>query len=147
MVYLSIVSLEETFVYSGYNILPSGFILGGIARRTDIHFLTEGKGNYSNGILDWVGSTSLGQDFIEDIGDEAEAHDWEGKAQRKGGKLLRKGKETKERGKEVQTKGRGRKKSESGSRSNGTRADGNRTGMRTRARKRNQEDEDDEDDV
>ena len=139
-------SLEETFVYSGYNILPSGLILGGIARRTDIHFLTEGKGNYSSGILDWVGSTSLGQDFIEDIGDEAEAHDWEGKAQQKGGKLLRKGKGIKERGKEVQAKGRGRKKSESESRSVGAKADGNRSGMRTRARKKSQEDENDEED-
>ena len=146
LVYMSIVSLEETFVYSGYNILPSGFILGGMARRTDIHFLSEGKGNYSGGILDWVGSTSLGQDFLEDIGDEAEAHDWEGRAHRKGAKLLSKGKETKERGKGVQAKERGRKKSGSGSRSNGAKADGNRTGMRTRARKRNQEDEDDDDD-
>lgn len=126
LLYLAIVSLEETFTYSGYNVLPSGFILGGIARRKETHFLSEGKGNYGcYGILDWVMGTSIGQDFIDDVRDEAEAKDWEGRAQRKGGKLVRKGKEAKEKGKEAKAKGRGRKKSQGGSGSNGRKADGN----------------------
>ena len=139
LLYLGIVSLEETFTYSGYNVLPSGFILGGIARRIETHFLSHGKGNYGcYGILDWVMGTSVGADVIDDLRDEAEANDWEGRAQRKGGKLVRKGKEAK-------AKGRERKKSESGSGSNGRKADGNRQGMRTRARKRSQEDEEEYD--
>ncbi|KAL8661145.1 MAG: hypothetical protein Q9202_005860 [Teloschistes flavicans] len=71
--YLAIVSLEETFAYSGYNVLPSGLILGGIARRQERHLMGEGKGNYSClGIVDFVAGTSLGENMVEDVREEAE---------------------------------------------------------------------------
>lgn len=73
LMYLAIVSMEETFAYSGYNVLPSGLILGGIARRQERHLMGEGKGNYSClGIVDFVAGTSLGEDVVEDITEEAE---------------------------------------------------------------------------
>ncbi|KAL8717416.1 MAG: hypothetical protein Q9225_005330 [Loekoesia sp. 1 TL-2023] len=72
-IYLAIVSLEETFAYSGYNVLPSGLILGGIARRQERHLMGEGKGNYSCfGIADFVAGTSLGDDVVDDVREEAE---------------------------------------------------------------------------
>ncbi|KAI4198801.1 MAG: hypothetical protein LQ350_005042 [Teloschistes chrysophthalmus] len=71
--YLAVVSLEETFAYSGYNVLPSGLILGGIARRQERHLMGEGKGNYSClGIVDFVAGTSLGENVVEDVREEAE---------------------------------------------------------------------------
>ncbi|KAL8767024.1 MAG: hypothetical protein Q9194_006112, partial [Teloschistes cf. exilis] len=71
--YLAVVSLEETFAYSGYNVLPSGLILGGIARRQERHLMGEGKGNYSClGIMDFVVGTSLGENVVEDVREEAE---------------------------------------------------------------------------
>ncbi|KAL8936602.1 MAG: hypothetical protein Q9216_004845 [Gyalolechia sp. 2 TL-2023] len=71
--YLALVSLEETFAYSGYNVLPSGLILGGIARRQERHLMGEGKGNYSClGIVDFVAGTSLGEDVVDDVQEEAE---------------------------------------------------------------------------
>ncbi|KAL8951832.1 MAG: hypothetical protein Q9222_002221 [Ikaeria aurantiellina] len=71
--YLAIVSLEETFAYSGYNVLPSGLILGGIARRQEKHLMGEGRGNYSClGIVDFVAGTTLGEDVVEDTMEEAE---------------------------------------------------------------------------
>lgn len=66
--YLAIVSLEETFAYSGYNVLPSGFILGGIARRQERHLMGDGDGNYGClGLIDLIFRTSLGDDAFDDI--------------------------------------------------------------------------------
>ncbi|KAL8954692.1 MAG: hypothetical protein Q9183_006978, partial [Haloplaca sp. 2 TL-2023] len=71
--YLAIISLEEAFGYSGYNVLPSGLILGGIARRQERHLMGEGKGNFSClGIVDFVAGTTLGEDVVEDVREEAE---------------------------------------------------------------------------
>ena len=71
--YLALVSLEEAFAYSGYNVLPSGLILGGIARRQERHFIGEGKGNYGClGVMDFMCGTSLGDDVVDDISQEAE---------------------------------------------------------------------------
>ena len=71
--YLAIVSLEETFAYSGYNVLPSGFILGGIARRQERHLMNNGEGNFGCfGALDFALSTSLGQDVVEDVTEEVQ---------------------------------------------------------------------------
>lgn len=71
--YLAFVSLEETFAYSGYNVLPSGFILGGIARRQERHLLGDGKGNYGClGLTDLVLGSSLGDDVLDDIREETE---------------------------------------------------------------------------
>lgn len=72
-VYLALVSLEETFAYSGYNALPSGLILGGIARRQERHLMGGGKGNYGCfGATDFVFGTGVGEDVLEDAREEAE---------------------------------------------------------------------------
>jgi hypothetical protein len=66
--YLALVSLEETFAYSGYNVLPSAFILGGIARRQERHLMGNGDGNFGClGLMDLALGTSLGQDLGEDV--------------------------------------------------------------------------------
>ncbi|CAF9935942.1 MAG: hypothetical protein HETSPECPRED_009955 [Heterodermia speciosa] len=71
--YLAIVSLEETFAYSGYNVLPSGLILGGIARRQERHLMKNGAGNFGCfGALDFALGTSLGQDVVEDVTQEVQ---------------------------------------------------------------------------
>ncbi|KAL8826010.1 MAG: hypothetical protein Q9191_004063 [Dirinaria sp. TL-2023a] len=71
--YLAIISLEETFAYSGYNVLPSAFILGGIARRTERHLMGEAEGNFGCfGFMDFALGTSLGQDLADDVRDEVE---------------------------------------------------------------------------
>ena len=71
--YLAVVSLEETFAYSGYNALPTAFILGGIARRQERHFLSKGSGNFGCfGLIDFIMGTSLGEDLLDDVVDEAE---------------------------------------------------------------------------
>jgi hypothetical protein len=76
-------SLEETFVYSGYNVLPSTIMIRGMARRTDAHMLSEGDGNYGSvGILDWCHGTTLGKDVMEDLKAEMEKHDVEEKTGR-----------------------------------------------------------------
>ena len=72
--YLVIVSLEEAFAYSGYNALPTAFILGGIARRQERHLMGKGNGNYGCfGLVDFFMGTSLGADLLEDVADEADA--------------------------------------------------------------------------
>ncbi|KAF2631178.1 hypothetical protein BU25DRAFT_407713 [Macroventuria anomochaeta] len=76
-------SLEETFVYSGYNVLPSTIMIRGMARRTDAHMLSEGNGNYGSiGVLDWCHGTTLGKDVMEDLKAEMEKHDVEEKTGR-----------------------------------------------------------------
>ncbi|MCJ1380469.1 hypothetical protein MMC17_003574 [Xylographa soralifera] len=71
--YLALISLEETFAYSGYNILPSGFILGGIARRQERHLMGGGTGNYSCwGLADLCMGTSVGSDVVGDVVEEGE---------------------------------------------------------------------------
>lgn len=50
-------------------------MLGGIARRQDLHSESRGKGNYAPwGLLDWIHGTSIGPGFEEDVADEAEKH-------------------------------------------------------------------------
>ncbi|KAL8903969.1 MAG: hypothetical protein Q9207_003584 [Kuettlingeria erythrocarpa] len=89
--YLAIVSLEETFAYSGYNVLPSGLILGGIARRQEKHLMGEGKGNYSClGICDFVMGTSLGEDVLHDVREEADNHNVQGRIKGRAKKAGRK---------------------------------------------------------
>jgi hypothetical protein len=74
-------SLEETFVYSGYNILPSTIMLRGMARRTDAHMMSEGEGNFGPlGVLDWFHDTTLGKDVVDDLKLEMEKHGVEEKA-------------------------------------------------------------------
>lgn len=81
LILVAIFSLEETFVYSGYNVLPSTIMLRGMARRADAHMMSEGEGNYGcTGVLDWCHGTTLGKDVVEDLKAEMEKHDVEGKA-------------------------------------------------------------------
>ena len=71
--YLAVVSLEEAFAYSGYNALPTAFILGGIARRQERHIMGKGDGNYGCfGLFDFLMGTSLGVDLLEDVTGEAD---------------------------------------------------------------------------
>lgn len=73
-VFIALTTLEEMQAMSGYNIIP-GIILRGITRRTAAHYMSRGKGNYGAwGLMDWVNGTTVGQDAIEDIQDEAEKH-------------------------------------------------------------------------
>ncbi|KAL1962690.1 hypothetical protein VTN77DRAFT_9234 [Rasamsonia byssochlamydoides] len=59
MLFVALVSLEETFTYSGYKHLPTGFLLGGIARRVEQHVIGGGGGNYGVwGVLDWLCGSS-----------------------------------------------------------------------------------------
>ncbi|KAI1422395.1 sterol desaturase family [Xylaria sp. FL1777] len=67
-------TIEETLSMSGYNVVP-GIIMGGIARRTAIHYASGGNGNYGAwGLLDWIHGTSVGKDLVGDICDETEKH-------------------------------------------------------------------------
>lgn len=76
MLYLTLVSLEETLTHSGYARLPTNFVLGGIARRNDLHCLTKGDGNFGTwGVCDWAFGTSIGQDIADDIMDEMDEAD------------------------------------------------------------------------
>ena len=55
LLYLAIISLEETFGYAGYKPMPLSFFIGGIARRIDLHLASNGSGNYGPwGIMDWI---------------------------------------------------------------------------------------------
>ena len=83
-IYLILISLEETFAYSGYNVLPSAFILGGIARRQENHLIGSSDGNYGCfGLADVLMGTSLGTDLVDDMVDEAEEKDFERRAKGK----------------------------------------------------------------
>ncbi|KAM0140502.1 hypothetical protein ACHAP3_002809 [Botrytis cinerea] len=71
---LSVVTIEETLASSGYSSVP-GIILGGVARRQDLHSESRGKGNFAPwGLLDWIHGTSLGSGLEEDVANEAEKH-------------------------------------------------------------------------
>ncbi|BCR86225.1 sterol desaturase family protein [Aspergillus chevalieri] len=74
--YLTIVSIEETFAFSGYTVMPTSFFLGGIARRTDIHLLSGAEGNFGPwGIMDWICGTSVGDSIADDMEAEVEEHE------------------------------------------------------------------------
>ncbi len=71
---LALVSLEESLTLSGYSNIP-GIMLGGFARRQDLHSESRGRGNFAPwGLMDWIHGTSVGGDVVEDIKDEAEKH-------------------------------------------------------------------------
>ena len=76
---------EETMGMSGYSIVP-GIIMGGIARRTAIHYATQGEANYGPwGVSDWVNGSSQGKNVLEDVRAEADKHHLEQRASRKAG--------------------------------------------------------------
>jgi hypothetical protein len=71
---LSIITLEETLTFSGYSVIP-GIMIGGIARRQDLHSKSHGRGNFAPlGVMDWIHGTSIGADLIDDVRDEAANH-------------------------------------------------------------------------
>ncbi|KAF1846599.1 uncharacterized protein K460DRAFT_335740 [Cucurbitaria berberidis CBS 394.84] len=81
LILVAIFSLEETFVYSGYNVLPSTIMLRGMARRCDAHMMSQGEGNFGClGVLDWCHGTTLGKDVVEDLKAEMDKHHVEEKA-------------------------------------------------------------------
>ncbi|PYH87183.1 hypothetical protein BO82DRAFT_427954 [Aspergillus uvarum CBS 121591] len=70
LVYLAIVSLEETFAYSGYSPMPTGFFIGGMARNMEAHLHSLGTGNFGPwGILDRVMGTAVDDKFVEEDGE------------------------------------------------------------------------------
>ncbi|KAJ5799532.1 uncharacterized protein N7518_001600 [Penicillium psychrosexuale] len=73
LLYLLLISVEETFAYSGYTVMPTNLFLGGIARRTDMHLLMGGRGNYGPwGVMDWILGTVVGDSqTTDDESDEA----------------------------------------------------------------------------
>jgi hypothetical protein len=78
ILYLSLISLEETFAYSGYKALPTSVLIGGIARRADIHLLSRGDGNYGTwGIMDWVFGTSVADSVEDDLHEELDEEEVE----------------------------------------------------------------------
>lgn len=73
MAFTALVGLEEAFVYSGYQVLPSTILLTGMARRQERHIISGGTGNFAPyGILDFVHGTNIGEaDIVDDLGAEA----------------------------------------------------------------------------
>ena len=84
LLYLVVVSIEETFAYSGYTIMPTSFFLGRIARHVDMHLITSAQGNFAPwGILDWICGTAVGDSPVEDdLLDELEDREVESKVKR-----------------------------------------------------------------
>jgi hypothetical protein len=102
LLFIALTTLEETLSMSGYTVVP-GILMGGVARRTAVHYLSGGKGNFGGwGVLDWVHGTSLGGDVVEDLREEAEKHEVKGRGKRKAGEVggaVREGVEGLRRGK------------------------------------------------
>ncbi|PLB43786.1 sterol desaturase family [Aspergillus steynii IBT 23096] len=73
--YMALVSLEETFAFSGYSVMPGKFILGGIARRTEIHLFTNDSNFGRWGLVDWICGTLTVDDDDEDGGHRRELAD------------------------------------------------------------------------
>ena len=72
--------------------MPTNFILGGIARRTDNHVLCGGEGNFGPwGLCDWVLNTSVGTDVVDDFVNEAERSDVPEKIEKVKGRARRNG--------------------------------------------------------
>ncbi|KAK1995657.1 sterol desaturase family protein [Colletotrichum falcatum] len=98
-------TIEETMAMSGYSVVP-GIIMGGIARRTAVHYAGKGGGNYGAwGVMDWAHGTSQGQDVVDDMRAEAEKH----RVKERGGRAASNGAEFLQDGIQELTKGRSRK--------------------------------------
>ena len=77
LLFMSLVSLEESLTFSGYSTSPS-ILLGGMTRRQDAHLASHGRGNFAPwGIMDWLHSTGVsgGGDIGDDVRDELDEHD------------------------------------------------------------------------
>ncbi|KDN66797.1 putative sterol desaturase family protein [Colletotrichum sublineola] len=98
-------TIEETMAMSGYSVVP-GIIMGGIARRTAVHYAGRGDGNYGAwGVLDWAHGTSQGHDVVDDMRAEAEKH----RVKERGERAASNGAEFLQDGVQELTKGRSRK--------------------------------------
>lgn len=74
ILFTALTTAEGTLSTSGYSIVP-GIFLGGIARRTAIHYASGGSANFGAwGVLDWMHGTSRGGDVLKDVKDEADKH-------------------------------------------------------------------------
>ena len=78
----TLVSLEEAFVFSGYQVLPSTVLLTGMARRQELHLMCGGSGNFAlYGAMDFLHSTTLGNDdIVDDLRREGNKRNARGKA-------------------------------------------------------------------
>ncbi|RAL10508.1 sterol desaturase family protein [Aspergillus homomorphus CBS 101889] len=66
LAYLAFVSLEETFAYSGYSAMPTGFFIGGMARNMENHLHSIGTGNFGPwGVVDWLLGTHIEAEYTE----------------------------------------------------------------------------------
>ncbi|KAK4180514.1 hypothetical protein QBC36DRAFT_26986 [Triangularia setosa] len=74
-VFLSLTTIEETLSHSSYTVIP-GVIMGGITKRTCMHYTGKKQGNYGTwGVLDWAHGTGLGKrDIWDDVRREASKH-------------------------------------------------------------------------
>lgn len=73
LLYLAIISLEETFAYCGYTVMPMSFFLGGVARRTELHLESGGHGNFGPwGLLDLIFGSNIPDGDDDDDNDERE---------------------------------------------------------------------------
>ncbi|KAI1937124.1 hypothetical protein LOZ66_004041 [Ophidiomyces ophidiicola] len=83
ILYLSTISLEETFAYSGYKAMPTNFFIGGIAKRVEAHLSSGGTGNYSPwGIMDWVFGSAIGDNVADEVLEDMEDVDVDELAER-----------------------------------------------------------------
>ncbi|KAK4125796.1 hypothetical protein N657DRAFT_632004 [Parathielavia appendiculata] len=75
LVYVALATLEETLSMSGYRVVP-GILMGGMARRTAVHYASGGRGNFGGwGVLDWVHGTGVGgRHVVDDLRDETGKH-------------------------------------------------------------------------
>ncbi|KAF4999882.1 hypothetical protein FGRMN_2120 [Fusarium graminum] len=81
--FLALCTAEETLATSGYSVVP-GIIMGGMTRRTAVHYASGGGCNYGAwGLLDWMNSTSRGRDVLDDVRAEAEKHNVKGRSAKK----------------------------------------------------------------
>lgn len=88
--YLALISIEETFAYSGYVLRPASFFLGGVARRADRHVLCQGKGNFGPwGLLDRIcGSNAVMEEEDEEKDKEREKDTVKGNEEEKSTEII-----------------------------------------------------------
>lgn len=82
MFFNALVCLEEAFVFSGYQVLPSTVLWTGMARRQERHIISGGTGNFAPyGLADFIHGTTIGdEDITDDLRQEADKRNVRGKA-------------------------------------------------------------------
>ena len=85
ILFTALCTLQSTITSSGYRVVP-GIFLGGISRRTAVHYASGGSANFSVwGVLDWMHGTSKGGDVLEDVKGEADKHNVKERSAKKAG--------------------------------------------------------------